>query len=317
VPDSAVIMFNALVVGAGAGLGAVALRRLIDAVQSLSFDRLGGLLPGIAPFHLVIIPAIGGLIVGPLIYRLARRVQGHGVPEVMEGDGRIRPRVAVVKSLASAICMGTSGAVGREGPIAQIGSALGQVLALSDRPARNLVAGGAAGSIASSGGLLVACPQQLMSAALRRLVVGDGRRLPVVEEEGSRRPVGAGRRSDIIRAYMRAIVMRGRHQHRIDTLQLGQQGSTTGVEIEIPADSPAAGRRASQVILPAECLIASLRRARKHQVVHGATLLQAGDVATVLAGCDCRSLVRQRLLGTPAQNGDQSPIAYAMCGGEI
>jgi CIC family chloride channel protein len=68
--------------------------------------------------------------------------------------GRIRPRVAVVKSLASAICIGTGGSVGREGPIAQIGSALGstvgQILRLSDERVRNLVACGAAGGIAAT-----------------------------------------------------------------------------------------------------------------------------------------------------------------------
>jgi len=158
VPESGVIMFTALVVGIGAGLGAVAFRRLIEGMQTLAYDGLGGLLDGIAPFHLLIIPAIGGAIYGPLIYRYAREAKGHGVPEVMEAvalrGGRIRPRVAVIKSLASSICIGTGGSVGREGPIAQIGSALGstvgQALKLSDERVRNLVACGAAGGIAAT-----------------------------------------------------------------------------------------------------------------------------------------------------------------------
>ncbi len=158
VPESAIIMVTALVVGVGSGLGAVIFRQLIEGVQVLAYDELGGLLEGIAPFHLLIIPALGGLIVGPLIYRFAREAKGHGVPEVMEAvalrGGRIRPRVAVVKSLASAICIGTGGSVGREGPIAQIGSALGstigQLLKLSDERVRNLVACGAASGIAAT-----------------------------------------------------------------------------------------------------------------------------------------------------------------------
>jgi CIC family chloride channel protein len=158
VPESGTIMFTALVVGIGSGLGAVVFRRLIEGVRVLAYDGLGGLWKGIAPFHLLIIPALGGLIVGPLIYRFAREAKGHGVPEVMEAvalrGGRIRPRVAVVKSLASAICIGTGGSVGREGPIAQIGSALGstvgQVLKLSDERVRNLVACGAASGIAAT-----------------------------------------------------------------------------------------------------------------------------------------------------------------------
>jgi len=156
--ESAIIMLTALVVGLGAGLGAVVFRWLIAGVQSLAFSELGGLLEPIAPFHLLIIPALGGAIFGPLIYRFAREAKGHGVPEVMEAvalrGGRIRPRVAIIKSVASAICIGTGGSVGREGPIAQIGSALGstigQWLNLSDERIRNLVACGAAGGIAAT-----------------------------------------------------------------------------------------------------------------------------------------------------------------------
>ncbi len=156
--ESGIVMFTALIVGIGAGLGAVAFRRLIAGMHILAWDGLGGLLEGIAPFHLLIIPAVGGAIFGPLIYRFAREAKGHGVPEVMEAvalrGGRIRPRVAIVKSLASAICIGTGGSVGREGPIAQIGSALGstvgQVFHLSDERVRNLVACGAAGGIAAT-----------------------------------------------------------------------------------------------------------------------------------------------------------------------
>ncbi len=158
ISESAIIMLTALVVGIGAGLGAVVFRWLIAGVQSLAYNGLGGLLQASAPFHLLIIPALGGAIFGPVIYRFAREAKGHGVPEVMEAvalrGGRIRPRVAVIKSLASAICIGTGGSVGREGPIAQIGSALGstlgQLLKLSDERIRNLVACGAAGGIAAT-----------------------------------------------------------------------------------------------------------------------------------------------------------------------
>jgi chloride channel protein, CIC family len=158
IPESAVIMVTALIVGIGAGLGAVAFRWLIDTMQMLSFEKLGGLLESIAPFHLLIIPALGGMIVGPMIYFFAREAKGHGVPEVMAAvaleGGRIRPQVAIVKSLASSICIGTGGSVGREGPIAQIGSALGstvgQLLQLPEDRVRNLVACGAAGGIAAT-----------------------------------------------------------------------------------------------------------------------------------------------------------------------
>lgn len=80
----------------------------------------------------VIAPVIGGLIYGPLVARFAPEARGHGVPEVMLAvnrlGGRMRPQVPIVKSLASALCIGSGGSVGREGPIVQIGSALGSVI---------------------------------------------------------------------------------------------------------------------------------------------------------------------------------------------
>ena len=156
--DSGITIITALLVGIGAGLGAVLFRKLIELFQMMSFEKLGPALSSISPLHLIIIPSIGGLIIGPLIYFFAREAKGHGVPEVMEAvalrGGRIRPQVAIVKALASSICIGTGGSVGREGPIVQIGSALGstigQVLNLSNERVRTLVACGAAGGIAAT-----------------------------------------------------------------------------------------------------------------------------------------------------------------------
>jgi chloride channel protein, CIC family len=107
---------------------------------------------------LVLIPVIGGLLYGPLIYRFAREARGHGVPEVMiavaDHGGRIRPQVSLVKAVASALCMGAGGSVGREGPIVQIGSALasslGQWVKIPESRLRILVACGAAGGIAAT-----------------------------------------------------------------------------------------------------------------------------------------------------------------------
>ena len=101
ISESGIIMITALVVGAGAGLGAVFLMWLIDTVQNLAFGGLSGYTENISRICLLIIPAIGGALYGPLIYRVAREAKGHGVPEIMEAvalhGGRIRPRVAMVK----------------------------------------------------------------------------------------------------------------------------------------------------------------------------------------------------------------------------
>jgi chloride channel protein, CIC family len=157
----------AVLVGAGAGLGAVAFRYLIYfftwlATGHTQFGQAGYVgsshLPWLGLGFFVLIPAVGGLIYGPLIYRWAREARGHGVPEVMiavaENGGRIRPQVSVVKALASAICIGVGGSVGREGPIVQIGSALasslGQWVRMPQNRLRILVACGAGAGISAT-----------------------------------------------------------------------------------------------------------------------------------------------------------------------
>ena len=157
----------AVVVGVGSGLGAVAFRYLIYFFTWLAtghdqFGQAGYVgsshLPWLGLGFFVLIPVIGGLIYGPLIYRYAREARGHGVPEVMiavaENGGRIRPQVSVVKAVASAICIGVGGSVGREGPIVQIGSALasslGQWVRMPENRMRILVACGAGGAISAT-----------------------------------------------------------------------------------------------------------------------------------------------------------------------
>jgi CIC family chloride channel protein len=148
----------AVLVGVVAGLGAVAFRWLIKSFQSLFFDGGSQVLSFLGDYYIIIIPALGGLLVGLLVYYFAREAKGHGVPEVMEAvalkGGRIRPRVSIVKALASSICIGSGGSVGREGPIVQIGSsfgsAIGQWLKLPDDMVKVLLACGAAGGISAT-----------------------------------------------------------------------------------------------------------------------------------------------------------------------
>ena len=157
----------AVTTGVGAGLGAIVFRELI-----LGFTRLfsghqdysaaghaaNPLVPFLGMWFVLLAPVVAGLLYGPLVDRFAREARGHGVPEVMlavaERGGRIAPKVAVVKSLASALCIGGGGSVGREGPIVQIGSALGsslgQVVRLPESKLRLLVACGAAGGISAT-----------------------------------------------------------------------------------------------------------------------------------------------------------------------
>ena len=147
-------------VGILAGCGAAVFTWLIDLVSAKTLER------GLAAatndpvwyLTLIAIPAFGLLLVSWFTRRYAPEAQGHGVPEVITAvarhDGVVRPQVALVKILASGFCIGTGGSIGREGPIVQIGSALGstagQWFKLSPRNVKVLVAAGAAAGISAT-----------------------------------------------------------------------------------------------------------------------------------------------------------------------
>ncbi len=151
----------AIIIGILAGFAAIGIRFMIEEISSLSFGGNGSLLESIinSPWYVkILIPVLGGFLVGPLIYFFAPEAKGHGVPEVMQAillkGGRIRPRVAFVKAIASAITIGTGGSVGREGPIIQIGSSLGstvgQFFKIPSKKLKTLVGCGAAAGIAAA-----------------------------------------------------------------------------------------------------------------------------------------------------------------------
>ncbi len=151
----------AVFVGVAGGFGAVGFRYLINFFQKISYgssENLLDIVQSIPWYHKVWVPALGGLVVGPLVYFLAREAKGHGVPEVMEAvaikGGLIRKRIVLIKTMASAVCIATGGSVGREGPIVQIGSAIGstigQLLKVSADRMRTLAGCGAAAGIAAT-----------------------------------------------------------------------------------------------------------------------------------------------------------------------
>lgn len=148
----------AVFVGLVTGFGAVGFRYLIETFHSIYFGTGDNVLAFMHHYYIILVPALGGAVVGPLVYFFAREAKGHGVPEVMAAvatqGGKIRPRVAVIKIFASAISIGSGGSVGREGPIVQIGSALGstlgQLVKAHTGMMRSLVACGAAGGIAAT-----------------------------------------------------------------------------------------------------------------------------------------------------------------------
>jgi len=170
----------AMTVGLLAGAGAIVLRQLIDWVRELFFGSGTSVFPGPADIlpgnlHYLIAPAVGMVIVAWIVDRWAPEAKGHGVPEVqfalLRRGGRIRPRVAVVKAVASAISIGSGGSVGREGPIVQIGSSLGstvgQWIGVGADQLRILVAAGAAGAIGATFNAPIAGVMFAMEVILR------------------------------------------------------------------------------------------------------------------------------------------------------
>jgi CIC family chloride channel protein len=149
----------AIVIGLVTGLGAIAFSSLIDMVRDVYYHHVGAALYARQLYFwlLPLLPMSGALLVGLITYYFAPEAEGHGVPEVMDAmarkEGRIRPRVAGAKAVASALTIGSGGSAGTEGPIIQIGAAigsgLGQWLHLTPSDLRVLIGCGAAAGIAS------------------------------------------------------------------------------------------------------------------------------------------------------------------------
>ncbi|MGQ4894367.1 MAG: chloride channel protein [Candidatus Njordarchaeia archaeon] len=162
----------AVLVGIIAGLGALFFYVLLQISTQIFLGVTGYIPPGPAnevsiielgidfpfnPIMLVLIPTIGGLISGILVYTFAPEAEGHGTDAVIEvyhyKSGYIRKQVPIIKTLASAITIGSGGSAGREGPIAQIGAGFASYLSyklnLSEREKEVLLLCGMAAGIGS------------------------------------------------------------------------------------------------------------------------------------------------------------------------
>lgn len=152
-------ILTAIFIGIIVAHAAIAFRWMIDTFHAIAFyDVLGFFKLFMGEYAIIMVPAVGGLIVGPLVYYFARETKGHGVPEVLEAvhlrGGKIKTKIVFFKALVSSITIAFGGSVGREGPIVQIGSAVGssvgQFLGVSRKQVKNLVACGAAAGIAAT-----------------------------------------------------------------------------------------------------------------------------------------------------------------------
>ena len=160
VEGQALVICLAIVCGLLAGYGAVLFTAIIHTVTEWTYGGAANRVVHDPTWNLVILlsPALGLWLVAYITRKFAPEAQGHGVPEVITAvarhDGVIRPQVALVKILASGLCIGTGGSIGREGPIVQIGATLGsmfgQVFKLSARNIKVLLAAGGAAGISAT-----------------------------------------------------------------------------------------------------------------------------------------------------------------------
>jgi chloride channel protein, CIC family len=194
----------AIFVGIVTGFGAIAFRGLIGFIHNLLFlghfsffyDANAYTPPSPWGAFVILVPVLGAIVVTLLVTKFAPEARGHGVPEVMDAvyyaEGRIRPIVAAVKSLASAVAIGSGSAVGREGPIIQIGASLGstigQIIPLAAWQRITLVAAGAGAGIAATfntpiGGVMFAIELMMPEVSVRTF-------LPVALATGTATYVG-------------------------------------------------------------------------------------------------------------------------------
>jgi len=160
-------IFLGSLIGVVSGFGAILFNFLLQrGTQFFMKDLVTLLLPEAfqefsffsVPLHrwmILWIPALGGLLSGLLVFRFAPEAEGHGTDAMIESfhrkKGIIRKRVPIIKTIASAITIGSGGSAGKEGPIAQIGSGfasfIGSLLKMDERERRILLLAGAAGGI--------------------------------------------------------------------------------------------------------------------------------------------------------------------------
>lgn len=155
------IIIAAALVGVGAAYGAILFRAMIMGSGLLFFGDAHGdvtLTAAMPWWRRLLLPALGGLLLAPIVVRWASEAKGSGIPEVIEAvalkGGAVRRRVVGLKALAAAICIGSGGSAGREGPIVHVGAAIGswiaQTLRLSVKQMRTLVGCGVASGIAAT-----------------------------------------------------------------------------------------------------------------------------------------------------------------------
>ena len=127
--------------------------------------------------------------------------------------------------------------------------------------------------------------------------------LQVVEREDHSRLIGVIRRRNVVYAYNQAIAHQAHIQHRTEVLRLGKLDGAGFFHLDVPAGAPAVGRHVKEIRLPQDALLVSVRRKRRLMVVHGDTVLNAGDRLTIFSHEDSVQRVREQLTGAKVNGG--------------
>jgi CIC family chloride channel protein len=163
------LLLIASMIGIGTGLASIAFKVLIEIINGLFFIQSSRVLKSLlGEYYLILLPALGGLLAGSIVYFWGREKGGYGVSEVMavvDQDGIMKAGPVWAKTFASAVTIGSGGSAGLHGPIVHIGSSIGSVVGqkfqVSPDILRTLLACGAAGGISATfnapiGGVLFA-----------------------------------------------------------------------------------------------------------------------------------------------------------------
>lgn len=174
---------------------------------------------------------------------------------------------------------------------------------LSEVMLRESLEGYTVRDIATMDGLAVGYPDEPLSAALWRMGVRDVGRLPIVDRRDHRKLIGVLRRSDVIRAYERAMERRASTSYRLKELREAHEGHIRVVEADISAAHPFAGQTLQQISrqLPAESIIVSVRRDHRLIIPHGDTVLQPGDHLVAICGASQSPALEAALVGSTTQ----------------
>ncbi len=154
--------------------------------------------------------------------------------------------------------------------------------------------------------VVVVYPDESLWEALRKLGVRDVSRLPVVSRRDPHKLLGIVRRRDIIRAYNIAVAQRAEIRERMQELRMGSEGETEYVRLELPPEAWSVGKRVSELPLPKDCVLVSVRRGREVIIPHGDTLLQPGDRITVFTTRACVPVIKSLLIEGPKENNGRA-----------